>query len=509
MKKLLKNIGASALPQIMNIITNLILPSYMIFRFGSEINGLVSSIKTIITYISIVGAGIATATTQALYEPVAKKDTARIKGMLKATNKMFNKYGIIFCVIAVVVAFIYPFVIKSSLDYKIMVLLLLVMSLSGMSEFFAIGRCRSFLYANQKTYVCTFIQGISILLSLILAIVLLKLNVSIVLVQLAISMVYVFRAFFLVRYVKKCYPDITDYKDSEPIYAATSKKNDAMIHQLSGLAVSNSQTTLLSIFVGLNYVSVYSVYNIVFSGIQSLFSNLNTALTPYLGKEYALKNSNRIKKMYDFIEFVFFYMVAFVFSISLLLIVPFVKLYTKGADINYEYPIFAVIFTFSISFYILKMPGNALINVSGLFKETKWRAILEGVLTIVFGIIFTICFGLPGVVLGTLIALSWRCLDTIFFTNKNVLKISNRKSIFRLLRIIFFLIAFAIISLNISLNINNYYQWIIYGIIFAIINGMILLLIAIIFEKNTLVYFFETIIKYKNKKKKSIIHNWY
>lgn len=74
MKKVLKNIMASALPQIMNIITNLILPSLIILKFGSEINGLVSSIKSIVSYISIVGAGIATATTQALYEPVAKKD---------------------------------------------------------------------------------------------------------------------------------------------------------------------------------------------------------------------------------------------------------------------------------------------------------------------------------------------------------------------------------------------------------------------------------------------------
>ena len=66
MKKVLKNIFASALPQIMNIITNLILPSMIILRFGSEINGLISSIKVIISYVSIVGAGNATATTQIL-----------------------------------------------------------------------------------------------------------------------------------------------------------------------------------------------------------------------------------------------------------------------------------------------------------------------------------------------------------------------------------------------------------------------------------------------------------
>ena len=486
MKKLFKNIFASALPQIMNLITNLILPSYMIFRFGSEINGLVSSIKTIITYISIVGAGIATATTQSLYEPVAKKDTERIKGMLKATNMMFNKYGIIFCIIAFIVAFIYPFIIKSDLEYIIMVLLMIVMSLSGMSEFFAIGRCRSLLYANQKTYVCTTIQGLSILLSLILAIVLLKLNVNVVLVQLSISIVYVFRAIFLTRYIKKNYPELSDYKKSEPIYSATAKRKDAMIHQVSGLAVLNSQTILLSIFVGLNAVSVYSVYNIVFAGIQSLFSNLSTAITPYLGKEYALKNDNRINKMYDIVELVFFNMVAFAFSISMILIVPFVKLYTNGADINYEYPVFAIIFSFVISFYILKMPGNALINASGFFKETKWCAILEGTFTVVFGAIFTYIFGLEGVVIGTLIALIWRCIDTIVFTNKYILKIPNKKSLLRLARIIVFLIIYAYIAFNNNNNISSYFDWILYGLLFSIITIVLLGIIVLIFDRDTI-----------------------
>ena len=488
MKKLFKNIGASALPQIMNIITNLILPSYMIFRFGSEINGLVSSIKIIIVYISIVGAGIATATTQALYKPVAKKDTKTIKGMLNATNKMFNKYGVIFCIIAFVTAFIYPFIIKSNLNYYLVVLLMLVMSLSGMSEFFAIGRSRSLLYADQKTYVCTTIQAISIFLSLVFAIILLKLNAGIVLVQLVISMVYVFRAFFLVKYIKKNYPELSDYKKSKPIYSATSKKNDAMIHQVSGLAVFNSQTIILSIFVGLNAVSIYSVYNIVFSGIQSILSNLNTAITPYLGREYALKNTNRIKKMYDLIEFSFFYITAFIFSITIMLIVPFVKLYTNGADINYEYPIFAIIFAFTIAFCILKMPANSLINVSGLFKETRWRAIIEGAITIVFGILFTLLFGLSGVVMGTLIALAWRCLDTIIYTNKYVLNNSNKKSFSRLFIVVIFLIIFACFSLKINLNILSYFDWILYGLIFSLINMIILIIIAVIFDKKTIIY---------------------
>ena len=146
----------------------------IILRFGSEINGLISSIKVIISYVSIVGAGIATATTQRLYEPVAKKQTNVVRGMLNASNKMFNKFGTIYCGIVLIVAILYPLFIETNIEYITIVLLMLAMSISGASEFFAIGRCRSLLYADQKTYVCTLAQAASIFLSLLIALLMLK-----------------------------------------------------------------------------------------------------------------------------------------------------------------------------------------------------------------------------------------------------------------------------------------------------------------------------------------------
>lgn len=486
MKKVLKNILASALPQIMNIVTNLVLPTLIISRFGSEVNGLVSSTKVIISYISIVGAGIATVVTQALYVPVAKGDTKTIKGMLHAASNMFNKYGIIYCIVALAVAFIYPFSLNTNIGYMTIVFLMIVMSVSGASEFFAIGRCRALLYANQKTYVCTTIQAASLLGSLLLALLMIKMNASIVLVQLAISFVYVLRAVFLTGYVRKNYPELSDYQEEEPIRSATEKRNDAMIHQISGLAVTGSQTTILTMLVGLHAASIYSVYNIVFSGLQSICANLSTAVTPFIGRELALDNRERLMKMYDLVEFAFFSIVSFVYSVAMIMVVPFVGLYTKGADINYIYPNFAGVFVVSSAFYILKMPSNSLINISGHFKETRWRAILEAFLTVTLSIVFTSLTGLNGVVIGTGIALCWRCLDTIVYTNKYVLDCSNYKSLFRLSRVILIIALSAVVRNRININASGYGEWVKY----SIINSLVVLLIIII---NSLLFDFKTV----------------
>lgn len=485
MKKVWKNILTSALPQIMNIITNLILPTMIIGRFGSEVNGLVSSTKMLISYISIVGAGIATAVTQALYVPVAKGDAGTVRGMLCAANKMFNKWGGVYCIIAVVVAVIYPFTLTTDITYGTIVLLMIVMSVSGASEFFAIGRCRALLYANQKTYVCTGIQALSLLGSLLLALLMLKLNMSIVMVQFAISAVYVLRAVFLTGYVKKNFPELRNYKKEAPINAAIEKRSDAMIHQISGLAVTGSQTTILTICVGLNAASIYSVYNIVFSGLQSICANLSMAVTPFIGRELALNNRERLIKMYDVIEFAFFSLVAFVYSVAMIMIIPFIEVYTKGADINYIYPIFAIIFTLSSAFYILKMPSNSLINISGHFKETRWRAILEASLTVGLGILLTYFMGINGVVLGTGIALGWRCVDTICYTNRYVLADSSFKSLFRLVRVFLIIIACAVIQRNTVITVSGYLEWIRWAIVVSLCVLAVVIVNALVFDSKT------------------------
>lgn len=486
MKKLIKNVLSSALPQIVNIISNLILPGLIIAQFGSEINGLVSTTKTVVSYISLVGAGIATAATQALYQPVANNDDYSVNGILHSSNDMFNRYGKIFIAITIVISLVYPLAIRSDIPYLTVVCIMIVMSISGASEFFAIGRCRALLYAHQKVYVCSVIQAASLLLGLVLAVVMLHLNTGIIAVQFAISFVYILRGFFLTLYVRKSYPQYVNYRSVPPIGKAVEKRKDAMIHQLAGLAVTGSQSAILTLLVNLKAASIYSVYNIVLYGIRNICSNLCTAITPFFGKKYAQGRLGELRKLYSVTEFIFFNMVSFVLMVTAAMLVPFVQLYTKGADMEYSYPIFAMLFVVSSSFYILKLPGTALINVAGHFKETKWRAILEAAISVVLSVIFTLVFGKEGVLLGTGVALGWRCIDTIIYSSKNILGCSCIRSFVRLSLSLVNIIILKLISDVMQFTVDSWYWWIITAIIYSLIAAMILLVEAILIERDSI-----------------------
>lgn len=486
MRNVYKNIISSAFPQIVSIVTNLVLPGMIIARFGSEINGLVASTKTIVSYISLVGAGIAAAVTQALYQPVAAGNETVVKGMLHSANNMFNRYGCIFLMITLIVSVIYPFAIRSDIPYLTVMLLLIVMSLSGASEFFAIGRCRALLYAHQKAYICSLIQALSLFLSLGLAVLLLHLEVGIVAVQFSISFVYVLRGFFLSHYIRKAYPQYVKYKNEQAIPAAIQKRKDAMIHQLSGLAVTGSQSVILTLLVDLNAASIYAVYNVVLYGIRSVFSNLCTSITPYFGKKCALNQEESLRNIYNAVEFVFFYSVTFVLMVTLAMIIPFVTLYTKGADIPYVFPDFAFLFVVSSAFYILKLPGTSLINVAGHFRETKLRAIIEAVTSIGLSILCTLQWGMNGVLLGTGIALGWRCIDTIVYSSKYILRTSARRSIFRFVISLVNILFCKLIVDSISFAVGSWFMWICYAICCSVLAAIVLIVEAVLLERDAL-----------------------
>lgn len=484
MRNSLKNVLANMMPQAVNIVINLILPGLIIYTFGSEINGLVTTSKTIVSYISLVGAGIAVSVTQALYKPVAENNSEEVMATIRASNQMFNKYGCIYIAIAVIVAFVYPYLISCELSNITVTLLLIVISISGASEFFAIGRCRAILYAHQKVYVCAIIQSISLVFSFIVAFILLKVKASIIVVQFAISFVYVLRGIILRLYVRKHYPQYSNFKKTEPCTKAIKNRKDAMTHQLTGLVVTGSQSIILTMCLGLEYASIFAVYNIVLAGLQAIFNNVSSALTPSLGNSIAIGNKSIVKNQYDRIEFVFLSLVSFVYSVAAIMIVPFVGVYTKNADINYIYPVFAMIFVVSSALYTAKMPSIAAINAAGHFKQTKNRALIEAALCAGLSIPLTIVLGINGVVIGTGIALGWRCIDSYFYSNKSIIYQRNSKTISRLIRLIITLSVCCVVSYFVSWNIQSYAEWCKYSLFVSVIVGVVLIIESLIFDRN-------------------------
>ncbi|RSK33698.1 lipopolysaccharide biosynthesis protein [Bhargavaea beijingensis] len=488
MKKVAKNIGASFLNQMVNIITNFILPPLIIGTYGSQVNGLVTTIKQLMSYIRLVGAGISIATNHSLYKPLADKDYHRTSGMLNAANSMFNKAGTLFTVLALITSFIYPTFIKGTLDYTLVVILIIVMSIEGASEFFVVGKYKSLLYADQKSYITSLVQTFGIVLSFIFTYILILQQANIVLVLLAASLLYVVRIVFLTTYVRRNYSYLNP--KTPPIMSAVEKRNDAFIHQLTGLAILSSQAIVLSIFVGLEAASLYAVYNVVFSGLYSICSQVVSSVAPFLGRTKALDNNIKLRKQFNLVEFSYNLVMSYIYSVCTIMIIPFITIYVGNADINYiDYGVASLFLLFSF-FNTIRLPAQYMISVAGHFKETKIKAVIEASISIVLQVVLVNFYGIYGVLIGTAIAIGWRCFDIILYTNKYIISQANKLSLIRMVKIpVVTLILIIINYAFINNEVTTFREWFLLALINSFYSIMTIVLVNIIIERKM---FFKT-----------------
>lgn len=165
-KKFFKNAVSTAFFQIVNMLVSFFIPRIMLVIYGSEINGLVSSITQFIVYFNLLEAGLSGAAVWALYEPLAKKNVRSINSIIVAVKNLYNWVGYVFISLVLGLAFIYPFFIRVTTLSTIEVsFLVLTIGASGALEFFTLSKYRVLLTADQKTYVISLSSSITVILN--------------------------------------------------------------------------------------------------------------------------------------------------------------------------------------------------------------------------------------------------------------------------------------------------------------------------------------------------------
>lgn len=187
--------------------------------------------------------------------------------------------------------------------------------------------------------------------------------------------------------------------------------------------------------------------------------------------------------------------VTIIYACTLVLIVPFVGIYTQGIhDINYIRPAFAIIFVIAEFFYMLRTPYNMIIATSGHFKETKTGAWIESIINVVFSVILIFKYGMVGVAIGTLIAMIYRTIDLFCYSDRVILKRSKSKSfLIVLISAAEIVLVYAISMLMPIGNVTTYLGWIKYGILIFCISSLVVFCISWILYKRDVVRMFESV----------------
>ena len=117
-----------------------------------------------------------------------------------------------------------------------------------------------------------------------------------------------------------------------------------------------------------------------------------------------------------------FALTAVVFSCVGLLILPFVRNYTRGVtDVTYVRLDVAVLITVAEALFCLRRPYLTLVQATGSYKETKNGAAIEAIINLLISLGFVGLLGIPGVMIGTIAANGFRTGQYAWFVSRNLL----------------------------------------------------------------------------------------
>ena len=455
-KQIIKNIVSSGLSYGLILIVSIVSSRIVLVAFGSEINGLLSSVNQIFAYVALVEAGIGTATISALYRPLADKDETGVGRVIAAAQACYQSSAKWYFVCVLVVSFIWPMLLSTNISYASIWILIFLQGLSGVCTYWYTSAAINYLQACGKNYINNNVHLTATLLTHVLKIAICFAGWSYLYISAAILTVNVLKCFFYQCWIRKACP--TYFAEKRIDKTLIKQRKSFLIHEISGVIFAGTDTIILSLFCGLKEVSIYAVYALIYSAMRGIIGQVFSGTAYLLGNGYS-KGMDIYTKIHDRFNLIYVCFVFALYTIAYWLTIPFISLYTHGiTDANYVDIRLPLLFVTIELLSSCRIADGQLIKISLHAKDTIQRSIVEAVINIVVSLIAVQYLGMYGVLIGTIVALLYRTNDIILYANKRILNRSPKKEyIVYLANLVVFSIMLCL-SARVSIEVTSYIQ---------------------------------------------------
>ena len=471
-----KNFISALILQFATIIQGFVLPRLIIITFGSDVNGLISSITQFLSFISLLEGGLGAVVLAELYAPLEENNKSVIRSILSACQHFFNKLAVLYVIYTLVLSVAYPVFFAKDLEFGYVCTMVLILSLTTIVQYLFSITNKLLLQACQKIYIVNFVMAVTVVLNLLVSVIIIALFPEIHVVKLGAAIVFILQPIVFSYYVPQEYK-IRLFKKSQNNYVLKDRWS-GFVQNLAYFINMNTDIAVVTAFLGITNVSVYSVYMLAINALRTIIVSMTNSYQSALGKYYAKGDFDNLKKKFEKFESAFWIIGIILFSTCLLLINGFVALYTTGInDAKYYQPIFAALIILANMIYCVREPYRLLLLAAGKFKETNFGSMVEALLNIVISVLLVHRLGLVGIAVGTLVAVVYRMIYFIRYLNKDVLFFEYRRYMKLLVVFIVVVTCNGYIYLQYPLVIHDFTDFIIYGVITVISETVITVLL--------------------------------
>lgn len=406
--------------QVNTIICGFILPRLILGHFGTEVNGLVNSITQFLAVIAFLELGVGAVVQSSLYKPLADKDNITVSKVITSADKFFRRLGYILTIYVVAMILYYPYLVKQNFSFTFTATLIVAISIRSFAQYFFGIVNRLLLLADQKAYIQYIAQTAAVIANTVGCYILIAFDCSVQVVYGLTSLIFFLQPLAIHLYIKRSYTlDRQIHYDVEPI----KQKWNGIAQHIAAVILSSSDSIVLTTFSTLVNVSIYTVYYLPMSGARLMIMSMISGINALIGNLWAKQDLAELRKVFAWTEWSIHTGTTLIFTVTAILIVPFVQVYTHGVnDANYIQPLFGVLLVAANSGHCLRLPYNIMILAAGHYKQTQHNYIVAAVMNIAISIISVMQFGLIGVALGTLAAMVYQTVWMAWYNSKNFIQ---------------------------------------------------------------------------------------
>ncbi|EQB88377.1 O-antigen/teichoic acid export membrane protein [Clostridium punense] len=467
---------------------------------GQDMAGLQGLFLNLLSFLNLVESGVGIAIMFSLYTPFAEDDKEQIRSILSLYSRIYKTCGVAILIMGLVLVNFLGIFVKGqvNIEYAKIAFILYIID-TTINYFFSYKTC--LLYASQNGYLISiwdFVFKATRYIVQILIIFLTKSFIYFILIQLITNVLYLIVINYVINkkfsWINKIKPSVVKGRDN-----IVKNIKALFIHKLGSFVVFSTDNILISYFLNLKTVALFTNYNMILSFCSNFTGKIFDGINPSIGNLLTEENPTKSYEVFQRIFFFNFWLSSFI-SISLYNTIDNFVVLWLGKQFIMDRTVLVVLL---INLYIstMRMSIDRFKESGGLYYADRYAPFFEVIINLVFSIILVKKIGLAGVFIGTLIS----NLSVIFWVKpKIVFNNVFKKSFSQYLVLYIKYLVIALIPLSLTriavnlLNLN-------YGFMDFLLNVMVNIVIInlsylIIFKRNKELLYYKRLIIGKFKK---------
>lgn len=483
-KKAFLNITISLSAKIVTLVVVFFARRFLIIHLGNDANGLYSLFISILGFLSLAELGIGAAITFSMYRPIVENDTVKLAALYHLSKKIFTIIGMVIFTVGLLLTPLIPMLAKdyafSNIIYFDYVLYLLATTIT---YFFA---CETTLInAYKNNYITSSIRSIGLALEGVLQIIIVYQGggFTLFITVIVVSNILQWLATRLSFKPYKANLSIKHRLDTSSKQMLLNNTFAMFLHKIGGVLIYSSSNIIISAFLGVYILGIYSNYLLITSGINTIVFLFFTSILSILGHFYVEKTKKEYFELFNIIYTIGIVLGAFIYLGFYATADIFIASFF-GQEFLIDKTTLFLIAVYNFAQFV-RQPVLIFKDASGNFYRDRFKPIFEGIVNLVLSIVLVNHLGINGVLIAlifTNIAIGQVIESHVLFKYGFELKVLK----YNINNFLYFIVfCFTLLSFSIlSIKDTPIMIYIIQSVLASLVISILYVFIFFLFNKN-------------------------